>query len=97
MNKTLKVYLHRELVGKLIQDQSGQMLFQYDADWLNRSDAVPLSHSLPLREDIFKRNACRGFFAGILPEESKREMKVCSPALLGMDKLQDSWRVPPID
>ena len=36
--------------------------------------AIPLSHSLPLRKERFNRNECRGFFAGILPDESKREI-----------------------
>ena len=35
---------------------------------------MPLSHSLPLRKQRFDNKECRGFFAGILPEESKREI-----------------------
>jgi serine/threonine-protein kinase HipA len=72
MAKTLDVYLHRELVGHLIQDDGGQTVFDYAPSWLENPHAVPLSHSLPLRSERFKRNACRGFFAGILPEESNR-------------------------
>jgi serine/threonine-protein kinase HipA len=72
--RLLDVYLHEYLVGQLIQDDHGQMLFNYDESWLNREDSVVLSCSLPLRPEKFKRNDCRGFFAGILPEESKREI-----------------------
>ncbi len=50
------------------------MSFQYSESWLQGPGAVPLSHSLPLRKERFRRKECRGFFAGILPEESKREM-----------------------
>ena len=50
------------------------MVFDYVESWLNRPGATPLSQSLPLRKERFKRNECRGFFAGILPEESKREI-----------------------
>ncbi len=74
MARTLDVYLHRELVGHLIQDDGGQMVFDYAKSWLQKPDATPLSHSLPLRRERFKRNECRGYFAGILPEESKREI-----------------------
>ena len=74
MPRTLDVYLHRNLVGKLVQDDHGQMVFDYAESWLNNSDAIALSHSLPLRKERFNRNACRGFFAGILPEESKRKI-----------------------
>lgn len=74
MAKTLDVYLHDELVGHLIQDDSGQMVFDYVRSWLNKPGATPLSQSLPLRMERFTRNECRGFFAGILPEASKREI-----------------------
>lgn len=74
MARTLDVYQHRELVGHLIQDDGGQMVFDYAESWLQKPDATPLSHSLPLRRERFKRNECRGYFAGILPEESKREI-----------------------
>ena len=74
MARTLDVYLHNELVGHLIQDAGGQMLFNYTESWLQKPAATPLSQSLPLRRERFKRNECRGFFAGILPDESKREI-----------------------
>jgi serine/threonine-protein kinase HipA len=74
MARTLDVYLQRELVGHLIQNAGGQMVFDYAESWLQRPDATPLSHSLPLRRQRFTRKECRGYFAGILPEESKREI-----------------------
>lgn len=72
MAKTLDVYLLRELVGHLIQNDGGQMVFDYAESWLETLGATPLSHSLPLREKRFTRKECRGYFAGVLPEESKR-------------------------
>jgi len=74
MAKTLDVYLHSEFVGHLTQDNGGQMIFQYAESWLERPGAAPLSQSLPLRKERFSRNECRGYFGGILPEESKREI-----------------------
>src|SRR5277367_224540 len=74
MAKTLDVYLREELVGHLIQDDGGQMVFDYLQSWLERPGASPLSQSLPLRKERFSRKECRGFFNGILPEESKREI-----------------------
>src|SRR5258705_7740640 len=74
MARTLDVKLHDDLVGNLVQDDGGQMLFDYTADWLNKPGAMPLSQSLPLRKESFKGKECRAFFAGILPEESKREI-----------------------
>jgi serine/threonine-protein kinase HipA len=74
MDKTLDVYLHDELVGHLIQDEGGQTVFEYVQNWLDRPGATALSVSLPLRRERFSRNECRGFFAGILPDEGKREI-----------------------
>jgi serine/threonine-protein kinase HipA len=73
MARTLDVYLQDALVGHLIQDDGGQTVFEYADAWLQRPNATALSVSLPLRKERFGRNECRGFFAGVLPEESKRE------------------------
>lgn len=86
MAKILNVYLHYDKVGELILDDNGQMVFDYADDWLNNPNASPLSHSLPLRKERFSRKVCRGFFAGILPEESKREMVARN---LGISKAND--------
>ena len=74
MTKTLDVYLHRDLVGHLMQDDHGLMIFSYVDNWLEKPNAMPLSHSLPLREEPFEGKECKGFFGGILPEEQKREL-----------------------
>lgn len=73
MQRTLDVYLHRRLVGQLIQNAHGQMIFRYTSGYLEAAGAIALSHSLPLRKQEFGRNECRGFFAGLLPEEGKRK------------------------
>ncbi len=74
MAKRLDVYLHKDFVGHLIQNEGGQMVFNYAESWLEKPGASPLSQSLPLQKERFTRKECRGFFAGILPEESKRDI-----------------------
>jgi serine/threonine-protein kinase HipA len=74
MARTLNVYYDRESVGQLIQDDGGQMTFQYDASWLGRPEPLTLSRSLPLREEPFTQKECRGFFGGILPEGDNRKL-----------------------
>jgi len=74
MKRKLDVYLHRHLVGNLVRDAHGQITFDYGETWLNDPAAIALSHSLPLTKKHFTKNECRGFFAGILPEQSKREI-----------------------
>jgi serine/threonine-protein kinase HipA len=74
MARMLDVYLYEHLVGNLMQDDGGQMSFEYLASWLGQPEAAALSQSLPLRKERFPAKECRGFFGGILPEESKREI-----------------------
>jgi len=74
MAKKLDVYLHKDFVGHLTQNEGGQIVFDYAESWLEKPGACHLSQSLPLRKERFTRKECRGFFAGILPEESKREI-----------------------
>lgn len=74
MKRILDVYLLGETVGTLEQDEHGSMRFTYSPEWLVQTGAIPLSHSLPLREEGFGRNESRGFFAGILPEQHQREV-----------------------
>jgi serine/threonine-protein kinase HipA len=72
--KTLDVYLREDLVGHFVQDDHGDVAFGYAASWLENAAAIPLSQSLPLRQERFSRKECRGFFAGVLPEQSMREI-----------------------
>jgi serine/threonine-protein kinase HipA len=74
MPRRLDVYLHQHLVGKLAQDDHGNMSFDYAETWLSNPNAIPLSQSLPLAQRHFNRKACRGFFAGLLPAENQREI-----------------------
>jgi serine/threonine-protein kinase HipA len=74
MPRTLDVYLHRHLVGRLVQNEHGQTVFDYLESWRTNPTAIPLSQSLPLTRRHFNRNECRGFFAGILPDKSQREI-----------------------
>ncbi len=74
MTRTLDVYLHDNLVGTLIQDKGGQMLFTYLPSWVENPTSTPLSHSLPLRTETFSQRECQGFFGGLLPEEKNRDL-----------------------
>jgi len=50
------------------------MVFEYDGKYLENPAARPLSQSLPLANRRFNPRECRPFFAGVLPEESNREI-----------------------
>lgn len=86
MARELEVYLYQHRVGKLIQDENSDMVFEYAEAWLNTSGAPPLSQSLPLRKERFNRRECRGFFGGILPEGGIRQV---TAKILGISAKND--------
>ncbi len=69
--KSLDVKYSGQNVGKLSQDESGKMSFQYDSDWVSNGFAI--SMSLPLQNESFSEQKCRPFFEGLLPEDAVRE------------------------
>lgn len=69
--KSLDVKYKGQNVGKLSQDESGKMSFQYDSDWVLNGFAI--SMSLPLQNESFSEQKCRPFFEGLLPEDAVRE------------------------
>lgn len=73
MARILDVYLLGKLVGKLSQNDSGELGFVYASTWIENVQAIALSQSLPLQVEPFPSARCHGFFDGILPEEIKRE------------------------
>ena len=72
--KTLYVIYHGQLVGELHQTDTGHLSFNYTGAWLSSDNAHAISHSLPLRSEAFEERECIGFFGGLLPEETNREV-----------------------
>jgi serine/threonine-protein kinase HipA len=66
-NKT-NVYFDDLLAGELSQDRYGTLCFQYNPEYVE-SGHEPISHSMPLRKEIFYGNEAHAFFTGLLPEE----------------------------
>src|ERR1700733_5774695 len=74
MTKTLNVYFHEKIIGKLIQDIHGDIGFIYSKEWVENPYAIAISCSLPLQLEVFERKKCRAFFEGILPEQDQRKI-----------------------
>jgi len=66
-SEKLEVYLGIRHVGVLSREK-GQLVFQYDRQWLNDPDSHPLSLSLPLREAPYADAETRTWFGNLLPE-----------------------------
>jgi serine/threonine-protein kinase HipA len=61
-NQGLDVYLWDHLAGHLRLDEKRRFVFQYDAEWIKKKNAIPLSLHLPLRADIYPDDLSRPFF-----------------------------------
>jgi serine/threonine-protein kinase HipA len=72
----LNVYLNARLVGRLRREASGAIDFQYDRGWLDWENAIPVSLSLPLREDRYVGEPVVAVFENLLPdnEDIKRRL-----------------------
>lgn len=64
----LNVYLNGRLVGRLRKETSGAIDFQYDGSWLDWEHALPVSLSLPLREDRYIGDPVIAVFDNLLPD-----------------------------
>jgi serine/threonine-protein kinase HipA len=64
----LQVYLNSRHLGQLTRQASGAVSFQYDLDWLSWPHAIPVSLSLPLREDRYSGAVVNNVFDNLLPD-----------------------------
>lgn len=67
MSRRGRVFLDEEPAGWLAETEGG-VEFRYDAAWVARADAQPVSLTLPLREEPFVWSTVHPFFLGLLPE-----------------------------
>lgn len=66
----LNVFLNGRLVGRLNRQSSGAIDFQYDPSWLAWEHALPVSLSLPLREDRYLGAPVIAVFDNLLPDNT---------------------------
>lgn len=64
----LNVFLNGRLVGQLNRDTSGAIDFRYADGWLGWEYAIPVSLSLPLREDRYIGAPVFAVFENLLPD-----------------------------
>jgi serine/threonine-protein kinase HipA len=62
-----RVLLSGQPVGT-IEESDDTTRFAYLPEWLNRSDAVPVSLTLPLRAEPYVSQGLHPFFENLLPE-----------------------------
>lgn len=62
-----KVYVQDQYAG-LIRETDQGYEFLYDQDYLAKENALPVSLTLPLREEVYVSNTLFPFFDGLIPE-----------------------------
>jgi serine/threonine-protein kinase HipA len=72
----LRVFLNNRLVGHLHKAASGAIDFQYDRRWLDWEHALPVSLSLPLREDAYRGEPVVAVFDNLLPDSDTLRRRV---------------------
>ncbi len=73
MSNSLIVYLNQQPCGQLSLNEHGNLLFQYDDNWVSQKKLL-LSCSLPLTREVYDEKTCRPFFSGLLPEEDIKRL-----------------------
>lgn len=64
----LHVFLNSRLIGELRREPSGAISFQYHHSWLDWESALPVSLSLPLREQPYLGAPVLAVFENLLPD-----------------------------
>lgn len=72
----LRVLLNNREVGQLSKASTGAIHFQYDSHWLEWEHALPVSLSLPLREDVYRGEAVAAVFENLLPDSDVLKRRV---------------------
>lgn len=65
--KQAKIYMYDHWAGNLVEDENGYH-FQYEKSYLEKSDAEPISLTLPLTEEVYNNTVLFPFFDGLIPE-----------------------------
>jgi serine/threonine-protein kinase HipA len=79
----LNVYLNGRLVGRLRRESSGAIDFVYDPSWLGWDNAIPVSVSLPLREDRYIGDPVLAVFENLLPDNDDIRRRLAERAKAG--------------
>lgn len=72
----LNIFLNARHVGQLLRESSGAISFSYDPAWLAWEHRMPISLSLPLRQDRFVGAPVMAVFDNLLPDNEPIRRRV---------------------
>jgi serine/threonine-protein kinase HipA len=76
----LNVFLNSRLVGQLRREASGAVSFQYDQSWLDWESALPVSLSLPIRQQAYVGAPVLAVFENLLPDSDRLRRQIAARA-----------------
>lgn len=76
----VNVFLNSRLVGQLRRETSGAITFQYDRSWLEWQPALPVSLSLPPREQPYVGAPVLAVFENLLPDNDSLRRQIAARA-----------------
>ena len=74
----LNVFLNSRLVGQLLRETSGAISFRYDRSWLEWESVMPVSLSLPLREQTYSGAPVIAVFDNLLPDIDELRRRIAA-------------------
>jgi serine/threonine-protein kinase HipA len=86
----MQVLLNGRLVGALRLAGSGAISFAYDAEWLAWEHAMPISLSLPLREEAHQGGPVIAYLENLLPDNQTIRERVAARVRAGGT---DAWHI----
>ena len=87
----LKIFLNGRLVGHLRKSAAGAIDFQYDESWLAWEHAMPVSLSLPLREDRYIGKPVIAVFDNLLPDNDAIRRRLAARLKAEGDDAYSLW------
>ncbi|WP_027135815.1 type II toxin-antitoxin system HipA family toxin [Geminicoccus roseus] len=75
-SQRLGVWMNGRRVGLLRREPDGAIAFVYNPGWLELPDAIPVSLSMPLREERFHGAPVRAVLENLLPDDERIRRRV---------------------
>lgn len=72
MARELDVYLREVKIGILEQDDSADLVFTYNEDYVESKSAAAISVAMPITTTTYPNAIAKPYFSGLLPDESAR-------------------------
>jgi serine/threonine-protein kinase HipA len=72
----LRVLMNNRTIGHFSKEAGGAVDFLYDESWLDWESAIPVSLSLPLREDAYRGAPVLAVFENLLPDSDALRRQV---------------------